>query len=65
MRRDPVPEMVWTVMFCLEKKKAAAKIGAKYCQSPFQQNFVLIKPTYPAALQDFTISTKSELGAAL
>lgn len=62
MRRDPVPEMVWTVMLCWEEKSGLKTVG-------FDLSFIKFgaadTQTYPAALQHLIISTKSQLGAGL
>lgn len=59
--------MVWTVMFCWEKRTAALIwISAVRSDLNFIYfNVVNHHPTYPATLQDLIISTKSQLGAGL
>lgn len=60
MRRDPVPEMVWTVMFCQENR-GSVYLALKMCTVSCLSHH----STYPATLQDLIISTKSQLGAGL
>lgn len=62
MRRDPVPEMVWTVMFCWEKRSGLKSVRTDW---NFIKYGVVKIQTYPATLQDLIISTKSQLGTGL
>lgn len=70
MRRDPVPEMVWTVILCCETNTDVLIWTEKHNHIILHIMKHVIKldlhtpPTYPATLQDLTVSTKSKLGTS-
>lgn len=66
IRSDPVPEMVWTVMLCLETRTAASS-WTKSIRMVLSSIYfsVLTPPTYPGTFQHFIISAKSQLGTGL